>query len=58
MIPPMQKINEARAIDQRRPNRLVNGQTKKHEKKAVGQRELLESEQAGAGHTSCLQETV
>lgn len=30
----MQKMNDASAIDHRRPNRDVNGQTKKHEKKA------------------------
>lgn len=30
----MLKMSEARVIDQRRPNRAVKGQTKKHEKKA------------------------
>lgn len=34
MIPPIQKIKEASAIDHRRPNFLVNGQAKKQEKKA------------------------
>jgi hypothetical protein len=35
MTAPMQKMSEARAIDQRRPKRAEKGQMKKHEKNAM-----------------------
>jgi hypothetical protein len=57
MIAPMQKISEARAIDQRRPKRAVKGQMKKHEKKA-GNSQHCTQHDAAIRHTSGLEQTV